>query len=133
MDKIVLEMNKNDFLAVLNSYLSDRYNKKINVITESEYIPGDRPWEGDYLVTKFYYKEDIMILNHKATGTTYISEDEIKSIIRELVKLDGYEVNNITINTRRESNGYYLSEYYETVFKGITVELRSREKKLIRR
>ena len=130
MDKIVLEINSNEFIGLLNNYLSNKYGKKINVQTKSEFIPGDRPWESDYYHTEFYYQEEIPILNYKAKGTTYISDEEIKSIIRELIKVDGYEIINISINTRREYHECYLSDWYETEFKGVTIDLKSREKKL---
>ena len=133
MDIIKLDIKPNEVLNILSNYYSNKLGKNIKIEVDLDRCVPDYYMDCYIHKATFYYKDDITILNQTVSKTNYLSEDEVKEVLKEIVVIEDYEVNKININVDTMTVGYYRDEHDETVFNGIDIELKNKEKKLIRK
>ena len=127
MEKIVVDISKNNLLGMLSEYYSNLNGKQIKIRSKvsNEDVYG-------YTVTKyyFYYEEYIKIYNQDVKQTYYLSEEEIKEALKEIINREGYSISSIIFSREKRQHESYLYEWTEDELTNVEVTLVQKEKTL---
>ena len=129
METYELKINTKEFLGMLSNYFTLKLEKPIQV-KEKHNIGYEGIYEDRVVNVEIYYEEQIEILGHTATKTTTLDKDEIKAILNELIDNENYTITSFNYNTNIETKGYCRDEYEEAVFKGVTINVKEKQKQL---
>ena len=130
-EKLSLEIGRKELLDLLKKYYTEKLKRDV-VVKENHKLTTASYYEEQRVVVDMYYESIINIGGFKATARKDISVEEIKDILSEILLNDGYEVSSIELNTGTRLQGCCMDEYEEPYFKGIKVNIKSNQMKLIR-
>ena len=124
MENYRLNIKKNELLEILSNYFSKRLGKDIKV-QERHLIRYVGYYEIRSAQVKLYYENEVNIMGHKAIGTHYISNEELKVVLGEL--LPNYTITNIDFNAGITTEGFFTSEHDIAYFEGIDISLKEKQ------
>ncbi len=127
MEKIVVDISKNNLLGMLSEYYSNLNGKQIKIRSK---VSNEDSY--GYTVTKyyFYYEEYTKIYNQEVKQTYYLSEDEIKEALKEIINREGYSISTIIFSSEKRQHESYLYEWDEDELTNVEVTLVQKEKTL---
>ena len=124
MEDYKLRINKKELLEILSNYYSKRLGKVVKV-QEKHSIEYFGYYESKSAKVILYYDNEVNIMGHKVKGINYISEEELKMVLGEL--LQDYAITDIHFNRGITTEGYYTYEHEVAYFDGIDISLKEKQ------
>lgn len=133
MSDYKLTISKKELLGMLSEYYSNLIGSRVEV-KENHKIETVGYYESREAVVDIFYEQSINILNHKATKTTKLSDEDIKSTLNELLSSSAYKIKEISFLKGIKTEGYGIYDEYDVAyFSGIELSLEEKQMKLTRK
>lgn len=133
MSDYKLTISKKELLGMLSDYYSNQIGSRVEV-KEKHRIETVGYYESREAVVEIFYEQKINILNHIATKTTKLSEEDVKDALGELLGDSGFKIKNLTFQSGITTEGYGIYDEYDVAyFSGIELSLEESQMKLTRK
>lgn len=123
-----IKINPNELREILLDYYKNECKNAKIVFKTSEELVGYH--EDKVAVTRIILKQDISLGNQIVNKEREIAKEELKEVLNEILKEQGYEVIDLIFNNEKKYIGY--CEDVTHIFKGINLNVRNRQKQKIK-
>ena len=122
MSSLTMDISKKDLLGMLSAYYSEKTGKEIKVDSKTETVlKGYGMGEHESADVYFYYKLQMDLLGTKVAATLTLSEEEIRTVLTELLQRLNYDVDRIDYKKGVRVTGSFRDEQEEAYFDGVSV------------